>query len=169
MLPINHYIRKIIREENNERDRNRRAIAINRIERRMMRQNSDPLQLRDKKFINLFRLKKEMADHLLQQLIPDMYFGTREESIHLRIRVFVALSFFATGIYQRIIGLNYPLSVSQSAISRIIHEVSGLIVRVMTEILNKFQQTQRQKQHDISRKHVFRVLSVASILHTFLS
>ena len=74
-----------------------------------------------------------MANYLLQQLIPYIYFGTIEQSIHPRIRVLTALSFFATWTYQRIIGLNYHLSVSQSAISYIIHEVSSLIVRIMAE------------------------------------
>lgn len=50
------------------------------LERRLMRNSSDPFTLSDTHFKNSFRLTKEMAHYLIQQLVPHM-----SRSMHPRV------------------------------------------------------------------------------------
>lgn len=73
------------------------------MERRIMRDHSDPLALEDKTFKNLFRLTKVIVQYLLEQL--GSYLGRNSVLVLTpQQRMFAALYFYSTGSYQRTIG-----------------------------------------------------------------
>lgn len=110
---------------------------------RLRRQETDPFELSDKKFVKLFRINKRMADELIDSLNPFMterrrisaLCPTEKVSLHLvnmyyihskmvfLSQIFGALRFFAAGSYQQDVGQNFNISLSQSSMSRSIHEV----------------------------------------------
>lgn len=122
MLPIQ--IQNIIVLEEEER---REYIRQFNMERRIMREDSDPFTLDDALFKDLFRLNKEMIHYLLVNLLPHME-SNHIAAIEPRLKIFVTLYFFATGSYQRTIGQSWNFSISQQSVSRCINEVSNLIV-----------------------------------------
>lgn len=111
------------------------------LERRVMRDNSDPFSLVEEQFIDLFRLNKDQTRFLIQNITPHMHNSSRYHAVHPITRIFVALSFYATGTYQRVIGQSFQLSVSQQSTSRCIHEVSNLIIEHLSDQFIKFPQT----------------------------
>jgi len=72
-----------------------------RVEKRVMRSNSDPFSLHDRRFIELFRLNKDLVAYLFTQLVPHMDQEHRSTRIPRQIRILIALRFFAIGNYQR--------------------------------------------------------------------
>lgn len=51
------------------------------LERRILRERLDPLNLPNKEFIKLFRLNKEMYQHLLHELTPLLQDGQRNSKL----------------------------------------------------------------------------------------
>lgn len=125
-----------------ERRRNLHEIQI---ERRNMRDNSDPFVLPDQQFVDLFRLNKEMVQFLITELTPHMPHSFRYNAVHPAIRIFTALVFFGTGTYQRVIGQSFQLAVSQQTASRSINEVCLLIVEHLSDRFITFPQTAEEK------------------------
>lgn len=99
MLPVQRFIANQIENEQRIRD--------NRVEKRVMRDASDPFGLHDKRFIELFRLNKDLAAYLINELVPHMEQGQRSTRIPCQIRILIALRFFAIGNYQRGIDTSY--------------------------------------------------------------
>ena len=113
-------------------------IIFNEVERRdqlrlireesiFLRDRSDPFGLTDKRFINLFRLNKELVQFIFQELQPLMDDAVRISRISYQNRILTALRFFATGTYQRGVGQEYLLSISQPTVSKCVDEVSQAI------------------------------------------
>lgn len=113
-------------EENFHRNRELR------IAKRVMRDQSDPFHLPDSRFRELFRLNKDLVANIFAELVPHMQDNIRNTKIVKQTRILIALRFFSTGAYQRSIGEEYLLAVSQQTTSRCISEVSELIVRIFS-------------------------------------
>ncbi|XP_066582771.1 putative nuclease HARBI1 [Prorops nasuta] len=128
MLPVNIINYQII----DELERRKQINGYN-LERKVMRQISDPFSLRDEQFKSLFRLTKDMVHYLMDELIPHLHVGYHAASITPELRIFFALYFFATGSYQRTIGQSFNISMSQQSVSNAIKEVSELISKYLTE------------------------------------
>lgn len=128
-----------------EEQERRQTLRESQIERRVMRENSDPFRLTDQQFIDLFRLNKEMVYFLIAELTPYMPHSANYNAVDPTIRIFVALVFFGTGTYQRVIGQSFQLSVSQQTASRAINEVCSLIIEHLGNRFIKFPQNAEEK------------------------
>lgn len=115
------------------------------LERRVMRDISDPFSLTDEQFSDLYRLSKEIVHFLIQELTPYMQNSNRYNAINPVLRIFTALVFFGTGTYQRVIGQSFQLSLSQQSASRCISEVSLLIIEHLADRYIKFPRTVEEK------------------------
>lgn len=123
----------------------RRKIRLYNLERRLMRDASDPFSLSDKHFTELFRLNKDMVHYLFDELSIHMTNSHQYNAISSQLKIFASLVFFATGTYQRMIGNSFNISMSQNAISRSVTEVSALIVEHLSDRFIKFPQTVAEK------------------------
>ncbi|KAG5869229.1 hypothetical protein JTB14_035665 [Gonioctena quinquepunctata] len=119
MLPVNMAIFNALERRN--------QLHMYREESRILRDRSDPFQLTDERFIDLFRLNKDLVRYLFDELVPLMQPASRITRTSCELRILAALQFFATGNYQRGAGQEYISSMSQQALSRCISEVSVLI------------------------------------------
>lgn len=140
MLPLYH----MIFEEFNENDR-RRQILENNVERRILRDVSDPFSFSDNHFKSLYRLNKNMVHYLIEQLLPHMNNSLHPNAIDPRLRIFAALFFFANGSYQRVIGHSHALSMGQTTVSKCIGEISDLIVQHLSNTWIQFPVTREAK------------------------
>ncbi|KAJ8912701.1 hypothetical protein NQ315_012255 [Exocentrus adspersus] len=135
MLPIvNEIIRQRERRTQNERLRR---------ERRLLRDRSDPYNLPDDRFIELFRLNKA-GTHELEDLIrPHLQRSRYSNSVPGRIKLFAALRFYATGSYQRSIGSHFNFGISQTVVHRSIHEITEIINQHVTPLKIQFPRDRR--------------------------
>ncbi|GBN18690.1 hypothetical protein AVEN_89426-1 [Araneus ventricosus] len=80
--------------------------------------------LSDEDFINNFRLTKTLAFQLIQRLNPFLEpKTTRKTVLNIEIKVLCALN-FAFDYYQKKVGNDFLIRVSQSSVSNCIREVS---------------------------------------------
>ncbi|KAJ8911764.1 hypothetical protein NQ315_008816 [Exocentrus adspersus] len=114
MLPV---LRHLINEEEN-----RERLREQQIERRLFRDANNPFDLADEQFRRLFRLSKDLAQMLIDEINPFMQHDQRSTRIPQPIRVFAALRFFATGSYQRGVGEEHTIEMSQPSMSNCINE-----------------------------------------------
>ncbi|XP_050056258.1 uncharacterized protein LOC126549901 [Aphis gossypii] len=80
--------------------------------------------LNDRQFIKKFRLPKQNVRDRIHELSPFMIHPTRCSAISIERQVLTALRFYASGSYQQDIGENRASSMSQSAVSQCITEVT---------------------------------------------
>ncbi|KAJ8910123.1 hypothetical protein NQ315_007961 [Exocentrus adspersus] len=104
----------------------REQLRLSREENRFLRDRSDPFGLTDERFISLFRLNKQLVIYLFDEL-NQLAVDRRSTGIPFHLRILCALRFFSTGHYQRGVGQEYILSVSQQTISRCVAEVAAAI------------------------------------------
>ncbi|KAJ8909912.1 hypothetical protein NQ315_014919 [Exocentrus adspersus] len=110
----------VMMQEVQENERRNEINQFN-IERRIMRNDSDPFALSDNQFKNTFRLTKDMINYLFEQLLPHMRMDLRTNAVNPRLRIFAALYFYANGSYQRVIGNSYSLSMAQNTVIAMVH------------------------------------------------
>ncbi|XP_017468440.1 PREDICTED: putative nuclease HARBI1 [Rhagoletis zephyria] len=116
-----------------------------RVDRRMLRIADNPFELPPTEFRKLYRLGPNLAAGLVQRL--EVYLkGSRVTAISAEKQVLSTLRFYATGCYQRPVGEQWGISMSQSSISRCIHRVTDAINNhlFLTEV--KFPMTQMERQ-----------------------
>ncbi|KAK9687128.1 DDE superfamily endonuclease [Popillia japonica] len=90
---------------------------------RKLYQYQNGFNISDRQFVKNFRLTKQLARNLIELVRPYVRHSTRESSISVETKVLVTLNFLGTGCYQLPIGTNEHLSVSQSSVSRCMHEI----------------------------------------------
>lgn len=115
-----------------EEERRRELNEIN-LQRRVIRDASDPFAATDSRFVQTFRLTKEMVRYLFDRLIPLMRPSVRITCISPGLRILAALDFFATGGYQRSIGESFNFSMSQQSVGKAVREISRLICDMLGE------------------------------------
>ncbi|KAJ8712003.1 hypothetical protein PYW08_008957 [Mythimna loreyi] len=112
------------------RQRRCRESRRRRLARRLKRFNTNPFtDVPDAEFVKTFRLGKDSVKGLIDELVPLMAKPRRNDSISAEMKILIALSFYASGSYQTIIGQSALHNVSQITVSRSLNEV--------TEALNK--------------------------------
>lgn len=126
-----------------EQDR-REEFRLYNIERRAMREASDPFALTDTHFKQLFRLTKDMAHFVRNTILPHMHNTDNVVAISPTLRCFAVFNFLATGSYQRSVGQSFFLSMSQQAVSIAVNEVCMNIVQHLGHII-RFPRTQEEK------------------------
>ncbi|KAJ8932215.1 hypothetical protein NQ314_014835 [Rhamnusium bicolor] len=136
-------------------------------QRRVLRDNSNPFNLPEARFIELFRLNKASVLEIEQLLIPHLQRSRYRNAVPPRIKIFTALRFFATGSYQRSIGEDFNLILSQTAVHRCIHEVTDLMNEHLPRLKINFPQD-RRSINDALTAHVA-ILKPDQDEHNFLN
>lgn len=88
-------------------------------QRRNLRDQSDPFSLQDDRFIELFRLDKQLARNLINLVSPHLNERQIQSGITNEIKVLATLRFYATGCYQRSVGEDYHIALSQTSVHRL--------------------------------------------------
>lgn len=122
-----------------------------------LRARSNPFELPDERFIELFRLDKRLVYRLflvctylmlnwlyfyfrLVQNLIDLitpYLGNRlsQKGVPNETKIFCALRFFATGSYQRCVGQDFSLGLSQSTVHRCIKQVTRVLANLSVGLI----------------------------------
>ncbi|XP_024878145.1 uncharacterized protein LOC112458638 [Temnothorax curvispinosus] len=103
---------------------------------RIIYEERDPFQLSEKKFVKIYRLSKRLATEFIEDVQPFIIQGTRVSALSTNRKVLTALRYFASGSYQLHIGQNLNSAVSQSSVSRSIHEIINAANR--PEVMDKW-------------------------------
>ncbi|XP_059062053.1 putative nuclease HARBI1 [Achroia grisella] len=88
------------------------------------REECDPFDLADPAFIESYRLSKELARNLCEELKPVMPDSTKSIEFSVESKVMAALSFYATGKYQKSIGGKTDPSITQYFVSTAVQQVT---------------------------------------------
>lgn len=86
--------------------------------RKSLRINSEAFSLTEARFMELFRLPKQTAHFLINQVEYHLVPAIRTSKISNEIKLFTTLRFYATGCYQWSIGQDYHFGLSQTAVHR---------------------------------------------------
>ncbi|KAH9644707.1 hypothetical protein HF086_016415 [Spodoptera exigua] len=98
------------------------------IQRTRLRDLSDPFAIEDVEFIKRYRLNKQLVHNLCDELRPHAATGsTRSSDLPIERKVLIALSFYATGSYQRPVGDISAHSVAQPTVSVVIKQITKLL------------------------------------------
>ncbi|XP_065365537.1 putative nuclease HARBI1 [Calliphora vicina] len=110
------------------------------VNRRDLRDSDNPFELAATEFKKLYRLSPEMAEEIIFQL-DDILKGSRITGISSEKQVLATLRFYATECYQRPVGEQWGISMSQSSVSRCIHRVTDAINNTMFPMTREERQT----------------------------
>lgn len=136
MLPVFH---QLLLEQN------RRNIHRLRLRRSQLRNEADPFNLPNRRFIQLYRLDKVAVRRLVNILTPYLRSPLIRGAISKELKIFCALRFYATGSYQRSVGEEGTINLSQTVVHRAVHEVTHAIVQSMAAEYIKFPITLEER------------------------
>lgn len=112
----------------------RRRNNLNLIRRRAaLRENNDPFELPNERFVELFRLNKRLVRTLIARVTPHLPARQSLRGISVETKVFCALRFYATGSYQRCVGEEYTSGLSQTSVHRCIASVTHVLSNIAEE------------------------------------
>ncbi|XP_018363950.1 PREDICTED: putative nuclease HARBI1 [Trachymyrmex cornetzi] len=115
--------------------------------------NDDPFQLSERQFVKLFRLKKDTTIRLINIVEEHSAVPLRTSVLNATVQVLTALRFYASDSYQNCVGSNVHMRISQTSVSRCIHNVTNILnlpevfntwvyfpnnIQELQEIRNKF-------------------------------
>nr|XP_026498171.1 putative nuclease HARBI1 [Vanessa tameamea] len=86
--------------------------------------DSDPFDLSDSAFIDSYRLSKDLARSLCEELKPVMPESTKSIEFSVESKVMATLSFYATGKYQKSIGGRTDPNITQYFVSTAVIQVT---------------------------------------------
>ncbi|KAM3964790.1 putative nuclease HARBI1 [Aphomia sociella] len=92
--------------------------------RKELREKCNPFDLDEVDFIKRFRLSKELAYNLCEELRPLLKKPIKHMDLSVETKVLTALSFYATGSYQRPIGNLEGIFIAQQTVSSVLAEVT---------------------------------------------
>ncbi|XP_060800801.1 putative nuclease HARBI1 [Amyelois transitella] len=96
--------------------------------RRLLARNQfNPFDWEDTEFMKRYRLSKNLVTKLCEEIRPMMNVPKRATDLSVETKVLTALSFFATGSYQRPIGDISGHSLAQQTVSKAIAQVTACI------------------------------------------
>ncbi|XP_053616898.1 putative nuclease HARBI1 [Plodia interpunctella] len=124
-----YYLWRLFNSIQEEEDEIRREIKI----RSYLRRNFKPLDLHEREFIKRYRLSKAAFHYICIELKNKTSLRSSIR-VDLEHKVLCALSFYATGSYQRIVGMGKYLG--QTTVSKYITEVTNALNN--RNILSKF-------------------------------
>lgn len=102
---------------------------LRRREQRRWRMHEDAFDLPDELFRRQFRLGKETAQWLCDELADELG-GLRTSALSVRRQVLCALRFFATGGFQASVGNEANVGMAQPTVSKCVRRVAEAIVNV---------------------------------------
>lgn len=104
----------------------------------------NPFNMIDRQFIKIFRLSKD-AVHYLCNVLQLPLQRTRSNGLSIETQVLAALSFFAIGSYQKAVGNDYLVSLSQPTVSRAIKAVILAINQLIAKDWIQFPKTEEKR------------------------
>lgn len=107
--------------------------TFSRLLSRHIRDSENPFDVSDLCFVSTYRFPKYICIELIEELEPLLYEGRYKNSIPKHLKVLSAMSFFATGGYQRCVGNEKLISLSQTCMSNNIPEVSIGLNKLMAK------------------------------------
>lgn len=110
-----------------------------------MRDESDPFDVSDLFFVSQYRLSKSTAKYIIDLLGDKDDANSQNSSIPFPLRVLCTLHFYGHGSFQKPTGTHYNLSMSQSSVSRCIHQITHLIEQHLAPIFVQFPTTEESK------------------------
>ncbi|XP_036339890.1 uncharacterized protein LOC118749211 [Rhagoletis pomonella] len=116
-----------------------------RTKRKSLRESTDPFNISEERFIDIFRLPKVICRSVYAEICPYMR-QNASRGLSGMLRFLVALRFFAQGSYQRSVGQEFLLNVSQSSVNRCIREIASIMDRHLLTQYIKFPSTIEEKQ-----------------------
>lgn len=122
---------RLMLNELQKREQNRNNV-------RSLRDASNPFELPEENFRQMYRLNVDSARDLFEEIIPHLNNGQRRSKIPTVVRFFSALHFLAHGSYQKSVAQDRLTGMSQPALSRCIHEVINVIVNHLSNNFIKF-------------------------------
>ncbi|KYQ46674.1 Putative nuclease HARBI1 [Trachymyrmex zeteki] len=111
---------------------------------RTLRDTVDPFNLTDQQFTKVFRLSKDAVNYLCNALELTLQ-RRRTNGLCVKTQVLAALRFFAIGSYQKGIGNDYLVSISQPAVSRVIKAVAVGITQILADEWIQFPRTEEKR------------------------
>ncbi|CAH0730319.1 unnamed protein product, partial [Brenthis ino] len=129
------------------RENQRRHSRVTARLRRRLRNQAEALALSDTDFKANYRLTKELFKHLCSELKPFMVRLKRRTKISVECKVLTALSFYATGSYQKPVGMSYLHGLSQASVSNAVKEVTRALNThsILTKYIH-FPQSRQERQ-----------------------
>ncbi|XP_055843196.1 putative nuclease HARBI1 [Episyrphus balteatus] len=132
-----------------------------RIQRRNLRDTTNPFEMPEERFRELFRLTRDAAQILLTEMSPHMHQGQRKTFIPIPIRLCAALHFYASGSYQRDIGQDFSAAMSRTMISRIVGEVSLIL---QNKFSGKWIKFPREDEYDSIKQRFFEATGFPGVI-----
>ncbi|XP_055917651.1 putative nuclease HARBI1 [Eupeodes corollae] len=123
-----------------------------RIHRRRLRDNTNPFEMPEERFRELYRLSRDAALILVEEMRPHMRQGQRTTFIPIPVRICAALLFFASGSYQRDVGHDFSAAMSRTMVSRIVAEVSKIL---QDKLAGKWIKFPREEEYDSIKQRFF--------------
>ncbi|KAF5270785.1 hypothetical protein FQR65_LT17802 [Abscondita terminalis] len=123
-----------------------------RLHRQQLRDASDPLTIPENTFRGIYRVSRQLAHELMNTLYPFLPDGERN-FIPCQLKVLAALHFYAQGSYQKAVGQDYSLGLSQSSVSRCIKDVNTALENLYHLI--KFPTTEEECQIESKSRNLF--------------
>ncbi|KAF9411751.1 hypothetical protein HW555_009542 [Spodoptera exigua] len=105
----------------------KRELKQRRDERRMMRYTDKAFSMPENEFKANYRVSKDLYEEIYQNIKAFIPTPKRRSDIQPKYKILVALSFYATGSYQRIVGGTYGTLMSQQSVSRAIRDVTAAL------------------------------------------
>lgn len=115
-----------------------------RIDRRLLRDMQNPFELPPEVFIAHFRVSRELIMDIVNVLRPYLQ-RNRISGLSPEIQVLVTINFFANGSYQRQVGNQCELVISEPSVSRCIHRVTNLFNAHLLRRWIKFPMTAAER------------------------
>nr|CAD7438270.1 unnamed protein product [Timema bartmani] len=145
----------LLHVRNMQRRRHREKL---RMYRRQLRDTSNPFELPDIEFKQMFHMSRRLAQDLCEMLSPHLE-GQRSNRLPVHTQVLTAVRFFATGSYQRVVSQDICLAVCQASVSKCVRTISLLITQHLSAGWIKFpesfgQQELRKKHYNLEILHI---------------
>ncbi|KAF9413692.1 hypothetical protein HW555_008138 [Spodoptera exigua] len=93
----------------------------------MMRYTDKAFSMPENEFKANYRVSKDLYEEIYQNIKAFIPTPKRRSDIQPKYKILVALSFYATGSYQRIVGGTYGTLMSQQSVSRAIRDVTAAL------------------------------------------
>ncbi|XP_067646055.1 putative nuclease HARBI1 [Eurosta solidaginis] len=122
-----------------------------RIDRRIIRDNSNIMSLSDQSFVQNFRLNKEAFLYVLNSIKSELKTPRRATAVPEIIKVSTTLKFLGQGAYQHLIGQDRHAGLAQQTVSSCILEVCSAIETILCPKHITFSMSNREKQ-DANRR-----------------
>ncbi|XP_026737329.1 putative nuclease HARBI1 isoform X2 [Trichoplusia ni] len=141
----------------------KKQLKQRRDERRMMRYTEKAFSMNENEFKANYRVSKDLFHEIFENIKPFMQSPKRRSDLLPKYKVLVALSFYATGSYQRLVGGSYGTLMSQQSTSRSIREVTAALNHPLIQRKwIKFPQTRRER--DAVKLRFFEKFSIPSVI-----